>query len=253
MKVWQAHKMLADAVGDTADIDSNNLYDGVRYTKQERDAYLYQALIRTFNKLIKPFQSAPRKIMIEMINRYFPNMIKTGLPELVLHQDNYHEFVLQMGNLLYKPAVIMSMYLTQKQARDNWRGLPIPFKTSGEVAELVNSRLAQKPDMFFTYYKSFDGQTGTFRLYDFQHELKDIEATTNYSVEAEVTMLPYPLDPSLQSPTDDLLIEEAFIDTVMNTAIVMCLRDDQEIEHIESIEQIIEPFIPMQSGGGQQG
>lgn len=244
MKIWQAHKTLADAVGDSCDISSNNIYDGVRYTKAERDSYLYQALISVFNKLIKPIQSAPRKVMLEMVNRYFPNMIRVGKITSIAHTEVYHDFVPEIGNLFSRPAIIIEMRLNQQSATSSgWTGLPIPFKTHGEVGALINSRNSQKADMFFTYMGGFPLGEATYRVYDLQQELSSIEVEP-FDLSGELSILPYPMNPMTQLVTDDINMEEAYIDMVINTAIVLCLRDDQEIERIESIEPLISALRP---------
>lgn len=247
MKIWQAHKTLADAIGDNADIDSSNLYDGVRYSKEERDSYLYQALIRVFTKAINPILMRPRKEMIRAINLLFPNMIDVHGMGLSL-PPNTQIYVTGAGDLGLKQSAIL-LNLSVKSygigAVENFRGLPIPFKTSDQVAELTNSRNAFPPDLFFTY-TGYDGLTeGVLHIYDPQQELRDLEASLG-NIVLELTVLSYPKNPKDQNPTDDLNIEERYVDMVINTAIILMSRDDQEIEGIERIQGLIEPF--MQGG-----
>lgn len=249
MKVWEAHRIIADAVGDSADIDSENLYDGVRYSKAERNSYLYQGLISYFNQLIHPLKRAPRKQLVSLIDRYFPNMKESYSLGITL-ADDYQIHITDVGAPAqvgyFNPAIILDMYVKAYAENGvNFRGFPIPFKTSDQVAELINTRNAFKPDMFFTYAKSQLNVRGLFEIHDYQEELKDLEAEFG-NVVGEVTVLNYPQNPKDQLPTDDINIEEAYIDKVINKAIVFAMRDDQEVEGIERVQSIIEPF--MQGG-----
>lgn len=244
MKIWQAHKTLADAIGDNADIDSSNLYDGVRYSKAERDSYLYQALIGEFTRSINPILRLPRKDMIRMINIHFPNMIDVHGMGLSM-PANTQIYRTGAGDLGLKQSAIL-LNLSVKAYGigqvENFRGLPIPFKTSDQVAELTNSRNAFAPDLFFTY-TGYDGfEEGVLNIYDAQQELKDLEGSLGNLV-LELTVLSYPKNPKDQQPTDNLNIEEKLVDRVINRAIVLMSRDDQEIEGIERVQGLIEPFM----------
>lgn len=254
MKVWELHKALADAVGDNADIDSSNLYDGVRYSKEERDSYLYQALIRVFTKLVNPILRLPRKQMIEMVERYFPNMVKrVQVTTIYEPNDQIYKFIgnptFTSGNSgtveMNEPAVVISLYLKQSSKLDGKRrGIPIPFKNSSEVSALINSRTSFLPDTFFTYSKILEDYH--FEIHDYQGELEDRLSYYESDV-FELTFLPYPINPSTQAIGDDIDIETAYVDMVIGTAIILMGRDDQEIEGIERVMPLIEPF--MQQGG----
>jgi hypothetical protein len=243
MKIWQAHKALADAVGDTADIDKDNLFDGVRYTKAERDSYLYQAMIRVFNKLLQPLKALPSKQMYMMAERYFPNMIKyivfdyTGDISL-----NLFSYDLEKSEGIYVAMPINMFAISVVEHPVKYTGYPIPYKPMSEVNGLINTRNAFLPDLFYTFSNLPNGDS-TVTIYDYQSELENLPPLL-YGKKIRFDYLNYPLDPSTQGNEDLLDIEPAYYDMVITTAVVLMYRDDQEIEGIERIMSLIEPFMP---------
>lgn len=249
MKVWEAHKVLADAVGDYCDIDANNIYDGVRYSKEERNLYLYQALLRVFSKQVMPILALPRKQMISLLNRFYPNMIKRTSKGILL-SDNYQIYSLGFDSAdgYINPAVILEMHVQAYADNEiSYRGTPIPYKTTDQVAELINSRNAFKPDLFYTYTWFKESLLyPTIYVHDYQKELKDI-ANEYGNIVLSINMLNYPKNPKDQENNEDLYIETMYLDKVFQTAIILMMRDDQEIEGVERVMPLIEPF--MQQGG----
>ena len=244
MRIWEVHKNLSEAVGDSADIDSANLYDGVRYSRSERDLYIYQALIKVFNKMLGRATMLPKKEMNMFIERMFPNHIKHTIIDYNADVDlNTYGITLERTDD-FDIAVPINLYAMSAVENDfSYRGYPIPFKYLSQINKLINSRVGFKPDTFFTYSR-LDQDTSIITVYDYQSELETISGTLLEGLKLRLDYLNYPKNPATQEPTDFLDIETKYIDMVVNTAMILMYRADQEIEGFERIMSLIEPVMP---------
>ena len=77
MKIWQAHLALAQMIGDPIAISGSPVTvipDGVRYSKNLRDIYLYRAMLGIINSAVEGLAAQPVQVS-DILTRMMPNFI----------------------------------------------------------------------------------------------------------------------------------------------------------------------------------
>lgn len=243
MLVWEAHLALADALGDSTRIDSQNINDGARYSKSLRDSYLYRAMLSVLNKRILQLKGLTNTQLYNIIHRFFPSSIQVlrcTLDNLPLNTESlwiqadgrYARFNFndKSNAAQPEPLLIIGGRLRDTASINNRSLMPMPIKSPIEASGLLNSLSIQDHDAFMlVHYRWVQGMPDAFRP-EIEIYSSHIDLSNDSEVEIQIEYIAKPIDPSTQLPTDTLLIDEMFIPEIINQAITYALVDSQDIE-----------------------
>lgn len=234
MLVWEAHKTLSEAIGDSCSVNDQQIPDGVRFSKTLRDSYLYRAMLEIMRQELVKVTGQPRKTVVPYLTRQFPNMTR----DIRLENPN-------------KTDVITTFFLNEHLVRDIFyiyeivvfedpdnfnRNYPVPVKTSIEAKAKINSRNCWEPDTFAEMSDLIEKQP-YIRIWDRKMEIPD-------SAVYSLFYLGYPLNPGSQNMIDRIDFEEAHMPRVITLASLFAYTDSQDIVNIDR-------YLPMSMTGGQ--
>lgn len=224
MLIWEAHRALANSIGDTCNITITNVPDGVRFSKSLRDSYLYRAMLKVYNEAMTFVSGMPHAQASMILERLFPNMctwqthylIGEGTPEL------------GGGHPQYRNSAVIEAVQFILSARTKNRSdltVPIPVKSGIEARALTNDRNIQKADSFVEIFYNPVNSYHEFLIWSPKFELQGDFA--------EFKILPYPRHPDTLAPGDRLDMEDGFGNKVISIATVFALIDSQDIENTD--------------------
>jgi len=225
MRVWQAHLALAQMIGDPIAISGSPVVviaDGVRYSKNLRDLYLYRGLLGVLNSFIEAAAGQPMQIS-DVLTRVMPNyIVHETVPDL-----NDSAITTEAGGLRWslsrRPAAVISVFQPQIQFRRE--------SLSKFHNNLNNPYIVGNQDPTFTIFAS--QVPGGGDSYGKGSIL--LRATGDYvtkwdGTEHHVTYVPVPLNPADQSPEDILDFEPTLYDKVLAQANQYAKIDSQEAQ-----------------------
>jgi len=215
VKVYEAHLWLASSLGDSIIVDDINgiIPDGVRYSKDLRDSYLYRAMLDIYKKAIERTVILSKQIASQVIYYTFPNMIKELLTN-PLQGNN-----LNLDIFDYKPLYIISIEATDLNDDSTY---PIPVRDHYKGVYLKNSRNVQNHDAFCTLV-SLDDKT-LLNYYD----------ALNLTCELTINYIPYPKPPVDWETNMDMEFEEKHVPAMLAKAASYGLADSQDIQNQET-------------------
>lgn len=233
MRLNEAHRQLADMVGDTVPAISDiAIPDGVRFTATMRGSALYIGMINVYKKMLDKVivTGAPREVQAEVLERAFPN--STISAAYVLPDGNNQSIPLNdfspANNSLYFIYAAkwrdMSATGTQGQANPD---TPLPIKTANKAYALLNSKNVQRHDAFITH-RDINGVSQIVFYADGEQATGDI---------IDISYLRYPEHPNVQLEnaqyTADLDIEEVYVENVLMDALWYLHHIDQDSDSID--------------------
>lgn len=217
MRRWQAHIALAQMIGDPITVGSpvTVIPDGVRYSRQLRDLYLYRAMLNIIDSIIQPAMQAPDFEASSQLQRYLPNY---------LVEDIITEPVWSVNNqlpLTRRPLYVHSVFfdttkvafIKQPAARFFSMQTNNPYH-DGRHDPIYTIAPPQAAGALEAYGK------GNIRIQlpTFLNTLDNIHAI----------YIPTPIDPATQSVTDVLDFEPLLYDKVITVANSFAKADAQE-------------------------
>jgi len=252
VQVWELHTNLSNAIGDPIRYTSNDaisgrvIPDGVRYSKQLRDNYIFRAGLEIQKQITEVIASLPHKIASAVIEGLHPTnkitnfySIGGGIGHDVIADVNYGNnqvftidwSVLNSPESQSRPMFLLSaMYV--KTA--NNRPYPLPVKTGIETQGLLNSRNVQTPDDFCevtylmqskTFLNSINGDFASPVIRCFMFGINDFRADIDGIL---LRYVPYAGDPAYMLPTDSYHFELTQLPKLLSLATLYALQDSQE-------------------------
>jgi hypothetical protein len=261
MKVWQVHKILADAVGDgSKNITVTTITDGVRFSKDERDTYLYRGMIDVMNKRILALKGRTPHKSLEFAYQYFPTSVKQQsfpiLPPLggSLTDTRY---------LLDATGILFSYIFTARVLKDYQNNTGIPTKAlPAAVRTHLDALRYHHDDMYnkdyytIEYARNENATTKESWVFLYSSLATNIDLALDA---VELIFLEQPKEIKLSQPNDNFEIDEMHINEVIASALQFMLIDHQDLEispqFIQLQEQNNNLFIQpqMEMNDGSQG
>lgn len=225
MKVWQAHLALAQMIGDPIAISGSPVVviaDGVRYSKNLRDLYLYRGLVSVLNSFIEAAAGQPMQIS-DVLTRVMPNYIVHETVPTLSDPAITDDGSGMRWDLSRRPAAVISVYQPQLQFRREslskfHNNLNNPYIT-GNQDPTFTIFAAQSPAGGDSYGK------GSILIRATGDYVSKYGATVHH-----ITYVPVPLNPADQSPEDVLDFEPTLYDKVLAQANQYAKIDSQEAQ-----------------------
>ncbi len=248
MQVWELHTNLSNAIGDPIRYTSSDavsgrvIPDGVRYSKQLRDNYIFRAGLEIQKQITEVIATLPHKIASSVIEGLHPtNKMTISIDPLgLLVNDDLSYGINRAFTIdwsLYssdlestnRPMFLLSaMYISGK----NQKPYPLPIKTGIETQGLLNSRNVQQPDDFIevtyimeskTFLNSINGDYASpvIRVFLFNVLRGEIDNIL-------LRYVPYAGNPAYMLPTDSYHFELTQLPKLLSLATLYALQDSQE-------------------------
>lgn len=244
MQVWEAHKALSLALGDSVGYETFTLqslnipaFDGVRFSYSQRCSALYRAMLQVLQDLMKATAGMPRKQAVEILYRMLPTYISNvriasndvqAVPGFPFLGIDFTAILPVIPNPL--------LLLTAELSLPPFVSYPIPIKYNHiEALGLRNSRNIQRADIYG------EAVTTGLRIYSFSIDLVNINIPFNILI----SYIPIPTNPETQTTQSLITFEESLLPKVISLATLYCQMESQDIDS----QQVI-PLI-LQQGGGQ--
>lgn len=218
MELWRLHKELAYSLGDPVIVEatSPSIPDGVRFSKDMRDMYLYRAMTTMYNNTLMSINGQKKEVQKEIIKRMYPNSILVENNSILGTSPDYYV------ELTYKALVILhaTTYLEGYTAPDN----EVPLVINDNVLQnngMVNASIVQKPHPFGIY--SVSGDIGIISI-------KDRGDLLTSSPEVSIAYLPEPLYPGTQGLLDELMIDNIYTNQIIKMSTLYGMIDSQDVQ-----------------------
>ena len=217
MRRWQAHIALAQMIGDPITVGSpvTVIPDGVRYSRQLRDLYLYRAMMSIIDGIIQPAITVPDVEASAQLQRYLPNYVVEDIVTQAVWSVN-NELLLTR-----RPLYVHSVYFNTTK---------VAFIK--QPAARFFSMQANNPyhdgrhDPIYTI--SAPQAAGGAESYGKGRIKIELPTFLNTTDSIHVLYIPTPIDPSTQAVTDILDFEPLLYDKVINVANQYAKADAQE-------------------------
>ena len=236
MRIWQAHKNLALAIGDEVSFLGSDgelatltnvpvsIPDGARFPRALRDSHIYRAMLKIYNDIFLSMASVPKNVSDAIIEKTFINTLLEENAKMSCY-FGYTDIVLNR-----KPMYIVSVSL--RSIDPPFTFLPLPMKYGIEIGALLNARSVHRADAF-----CFFNFPNSLRMFDQSLTIDDLTYTVH------VRYLPYPREIDVQDGTnsnynwnEDIDIEEAFIPMMLSYAKIYALQESQDIESLTALQ-----------------
>lgn len=267
MQVWEAHRDLSLAIGDSCNLETlsvapGTIPSGARFLKTHRDSALYRAMITILMDAQRVLHQVERKVAAEHLHRLFPNLVTiinnmNNFSTIFGKTNNgYNEirFLLQhsvLGQIFSVLAVeglssaTVQTPLGQIGSLSIGERYPIPIKQGHvQFTALRNAKNIQRPDLYCEYFHITDigkGECTEFRIVD-AHGYMDSSSIV------EVFYIPYPTHPATQNPNGVLTIEPAFIPKMISLATMFLLSESQDLESSQFLANTLGTLAPVVTG-----
>lgn len=208
--------------------------DGVRYTRQMRDGYMYRAMLKHIEKALQMVgQIRNRRTSSEVLSANFSGMVRQAtLPYTNAGFSlNLNLYRVSLQTVVPQPAYIFSVLGETEYGNENHRYVPIPVKDYASIGKLLNARNFQRSDAFAVHSRDLTNWPVL--------EIYSQDMTLFGANNVVVTYLPYPVDPALQSTNVSRLTETlglfqlSMIGSVIGLATLYAKMDDQESGSLE--------------------
>lgn len=225
MTLYEVHSALARSLGDPfKETITSTIYDGVRYSKQARQGYLYRACCSIMNDVINALAPLPKEQSMEILTSVFPSMISSitvdDLSGDRMIQYNLYDSAYNPDNLQIAAIInAFTFYDNTSQA------VPLPIVPAHKAQKIgsTGSR-AQKNDPIAYITSSFNiSGTNAFRI--------AINAgDTNFETQSlTVRFIRYPLNQVLTDGTLVFDFEQSYMNAVLNKATLYGMTDGGDL------------------------
>lgn len=252
MQVWELHTNLSYAIGDpiryTSDdaISGRVIPDGIRYSKQLRDNYIFRAGLEVQRQITEIIATLPNKVAIPVLESLHPTNkitnsydVSSGVGHDVIRDSNYGDIevftidwsVMSSPESSSRPMFLLNaMYI---KSSDN-KPYPLPIKHGIETQGLLNSRNVQRPDDFIevtylfqskTFLNSINGNFASPVIRVFMFNISNYETDISNIL---LRYIPYAGNPMYMLPTDTYKFELTQLPKLLSLATLYALQDSQE-------------------------
>lgn len=229
MTLYEVHSALARSLGDPfAETALSTIYDGVRYSKQARQGYLYRACCSIINEVVTQLAPVPREQATEVAVGVFPSMVSTADVLVDNNPVMAFEFYSQMTAAADLPAYFLNAHASMPGYDDM---VPIPIVSVYRANKLMSrsSRGEGRGQLSDSIVWISDGRpiSGTpsrefyIRLY---HGSRDL---MGYYL--SMTFIRYPLNQDLTDGTVEFDFESSYMNAVLNKATLYGMTDGGDL------------------------
>lgn len=228
MLLWHAHMTLAAQLGDPVPaISALSIPDGVRYSRAQRDSYIYRAMMEHMAKTIEPLSQHPREVKVIVLQSIFPNFMR----KVTQAYSATYTFPATTGGLSSVPLYVYNLRL-------NFGDLiqPVPIVTSWHAQRIANRKIA------LNHYHDTIADITVMPTTPPTTRLKiypSINDTTIDVADIEMDYLPVPTHPNTQLPTANLDFEEIYLDKILRRAAAYAALDSQDIVDVATSLQML--------------
>jgi hypothetical protein len=220
MRIWQAHIALAQMMGDPIIVSGSPVTvipDGVRYSRQLRDLYLYRAMLSIMDSIVQPALQVADVEASSQLQRYMPNYVVEDIIPYATWSVNNTLL------LTRRPVVVHTVWFDTTQ---------VAF--SRQPANRFHAIQSTNPYHDISHdamYSVFPAQAaGALEAYGKGRLKIRIPAFVNSTDDIHVLYVPTPLDPSTQAASDVLDFEPLMYDKIITTANTFAKADAQETQ-----------------------
>lgn len=226
MTLYEVHSALARSLGDPfAETSLSTIYDGVRYSKQARQGYLYRACCSIINEVIAQLAAVPREQGAEIISTLFPSLSsKLLVPDPIPNQtESTWNFYASDVN----PDGIGIAYLLAVSAyyNEDTDAIPIPIVSSNrarKIASRANRSQLNDPVAWLGINYNYS-PTNAFRIYVNQGSA---DLTGRFLA---IYFIRYPLNQVLTDGTLGFDFEASYMNAVLNKATLYGMTDGGDL------------------------
>jgi len=231
MKIWQVHKILADAIGDgSRNITASTITDGVRFSKDERDTYLYRGMVDVINKRILSLKGRTPHKSLEFAYQFFPTSVKQqSFPILVPSGNSVGETRYLIDTNLFFAYIFTGRVLKNYQNDTGIPTIAIPAAVRNHLDTLrYHHDDMNNKDYYTIEYSRNDTATSKQSwLYLYSNLANNIDITKDA---VELIFIEEPKEINTSSPNDNFQIDDMHINEVIASALQFMLIDHQDLE-----------------------
>lgn len=248
MKVWEAHRDLSNSIGDSVycDINTNPIPDGVRYSKELRDSYLYRAMLEINQQNLDLVKNVPNKVASILLDKLYSSLKTKVRFSLNGNTDfaitphinptgrlNHWDVFLDISLHTLTPQIlyILDAYITDTE--ENIYRLPIKYGIDG--SSIANGFNAQNPNPFLMIRSHRDNLNPSLEYMQIYDGTKLLDSNSFVNL----YYIPTPKNPIDQNANEELYVDTMHINKMLSLAHFYSLIDSQDIENIEK-------FLPVQ-------
>jgi len=220
MRIWQAHIALAQMMGDPIIVSGSPVTvipDGVRYSRQLRDLYLYRAMLSIMDSIVQPALQVADVEASSQLQRYMPNYVVEDIIPFASWSLN-DELLLSR-----RPVTVHSVWFERTQ---------IAF--ARQPANRFHAIQSTNPYHDISHdamYSILPAQVaGGTEAYGKGRLKIRVPAFVNTTDDIHVLYVPTPLDPSTQTANSILDFEPLMYDKIITTANTFAKADAQETQ-----------------------
>lgn len=267
MLVWEAHKQLSEMIGDGVNATASSIPNGVSYSRDERDGYLYKAMLACFVDMHKGITSvaaggnhnivsdvikswmpySEHQVVISFENgltddygtiapasREVPTVTGGGVQVQPVSFQYWRLVIGDNGANVYSlvPAYILSAGLYEVRGDTASDYYLLPVRNNSDVGKFATTMEARRFDPFIVY--DYRNMLANFRRCEMKiYGHPSIGDQSRYS-HLNISYIPMPIDPATQNPTDQLVIDETQLPKMMTYAGLYADIDSENIEDAAS-------------------
>lgn len=233
MLVWEAHKMLADAIGDSRAITSLNNPDGVRFFASHRCHALNLARLHVMNQLTGLARKLKGYEKEEFINGRFPHM-----SQISFATDTLANWFLNIPHTFSKrPYYISNAGIVLPDG--NTVSLPTPENsTAKRKVSLHRIHSTQYPDPYFWITGGLDSNVIYGRIIDEAQWFANYTQTDPVEIHLHCILWPEFITPAT-SLTSELVFEPSLEHEMIEKAVLILLRDSQDEQNLQFATQLL--------------
>lgn len=228
---WQAHEQLARALGDPVNFAGSPpvITGGVRYSTDQRDRWLYRAMIDLQSEVLKQTAALPGVQKSAVLTGLFPNFRRQFSTAVITAISGTNDQV----TLPERAAFI---YSVQRHDPADTSIRPEVFSrgTHADVVNFQSARHAIRMDPRFTVL-----DVGGATVIDMYYDNAEATGVTTTRPTVLVNYLPYPIDPSGQASNAPLDFEEHFMASVISRATIFGKIEDGDPADSQVLSQIL--------------
>lgn len=238
MTVAQAHTELAASLHDVIYVNGSTIPDGVRFSKDQRGAYLDRAIYSTLLNILSMILYLPQKVRAEALLRLFPTFVRYKVINVSSFNNDEH-VTYELPNDFtttesFAPlAIINAEYDYGVDGKEKLAIVPSSDYTAFTARRFKGNHYS---DTICTY-GSLIGTQGQFTIYNSKNEDTGTAPTT-----IRVQILPYPTSLRSAAASATVDFEPMYWGSIIGKATLYGLYDSGDVPEAtlgNALQQII--------------
>lgn len=226
MELWRYHQILSSAIGDSARTDPQFITDGVRFSREERNNYLYRAAIEVINKRLLALKIKTPTEANKYAYSYFPTSIRQQSFQFYTAPNNERRLRINLNNVRIAYIFTAQLLLNGMDNELETIKIPIIVRPHTEFNE-KHSDIFKHEDYLSLEYSNNDNISMPTQWVFVIQNRPYIDTQKDL---IELVFIETPPKPFDLRPMDYFKIDEMHINEVIAHAIHYMLIDHQDIE-----------------------